>query len=99
MRKLTKPLALTLLVLSAPSLLAQSSTVLTTLWEVRVGSNDYMTTEVPSERDQHTVRGAVVYVPDSNISGTSALHRLNNGFDHMLSTSTNEGGYSFEGTV
>jgi hypothetical protein len=58
-----------------------------------------MTSTSAAERDQFTVRGAYVYIPNTNISGTSGLNRLYNGWEHMNSLITNEGGYSLEGTL
>lgn len=99
--RLTETFALGLsaiLALWAPSLSAQS-TVLTILWEVNVGSNDYMTSNTSSERDNYAVRGAYAYIPSTSLTGTAAFYRLFNGADHMNSVTTNEGGYTLDGTI
>jgi hypothetical protein len=68
-------------------------------WEVLVGGADYMTSISTTERDLYAIRGPFVYVPATNISGTDAIHRLYSGSEHMESSSTNEGGYTFEQTL
>jgi hypothetical protein len=91
--------ALALVALAEPAF-AQSTTVFNTLWEVKVGGADYMTTYLASERDAYPSLGQFAYIPQSNISGTAALNRLWNGVnDHMDSVFTSEASYTLGGVL
>jgi hypothetical protein len=90
--------AIAALTLSGPAL-SQTTTVLTTLWETKVGSNDYMSTNSTTERDTYANRGAFIYMPSTNISGTTAFYRLFNGTEHMDSNVAGEAGYTTEGAL
>lgn len=63
------------------------------LWEVKVGANDGMTTTNYSEAAAYPMIGQMYYVPKDSSASKNPIYRLFNRMDHILSTSSDEGGY------
>ncbi len=70
------------------------------VWRTKVGTADRMATTSSTEAAAFSFEGQLYYAPDTSTSIRQPLYRLYNGSnDHMMSTSTNEGGYTLEGAI
>ena len=94
-------LTTTFLVIATSEATIQSQqTVLNVVWEVLVGTKDWMSTTSYTEASQFSQVKQLYYIPKNSATGRNPLYRLYNGVNnHMTSIITNEGGYALEGIL